>query len=218
MKAFYIFVKDWKSEMRTRYAFNSQILFILITITIVSISVSTDISNAMTCGLYWLVIFFAAMSGLSRTFVTEEERGTILTLQLNASSTVIFSGKLLFNLFLLIISNIIITLSFALFLKLFIISNFLIFLLTFILGSIGIASTATIISAIISKTNTRGSLFTILSFPLVLPLIIVLIDLTNLLSENIQIHQVVNQLVILISYDVIVITASFLLFDFIWKD
>jgi ABC-type transport system involved in cytochrome c biogenesis permease component len=32
--------------------------------------------------MLWVVVFVAAMSGLSRTFVMEEERGTTLTLQL----------------------------------------------------------------------------------------------------------------------------------------
>jgi heme exporter protein B len=38
----------------------------------------------------WVVIFFGAMSGLSRTFVTEEERGTAMTLQLLASPSAVY--------------------------------------------------------------------------------------------------------------------------------
>ena len=40
----------------------------------------------------------SAMSGLSRTFVSEEDRGTVIFLQLATRPSVVYFGKLLFNL------------------------------------------------------------------------------------------------------------------------
>ena len=101
MKAYSLFKKDWQSELRTRYAINALAMFILVTISVIMFSVGSEKMSAyLTGGLLWVVIFFSAMSGLSRAFVSEEERGTTMTLHLIASPSTIFSGKLIFNLLL----------------------------------------------------------------------------------------------------------------------
>jgi heme exporter protein B len=98
LKEYSLFKKDWQSELRTRYAINALAMFILVTISVILFSIgSENISEYLTGGLLWVVIFFSAMSGLSRAFVSEEERGTTLTLQLIAKPSTIFTGKLLFN-------------------------------------------------------------------------------------------------------------------------
>ena len=94
-----VFLKDWRSELRTRYAMNALLMFVVTTIAIVLFSLGSEgaPSDALS-GMLWTVIFFSAMSGLSRTFVMEEERGTTFTLQLLAPPSAVFFGKLLFNL------------------------------------------------------------------------------------------------------------------------
>ncbi len=64
--------------MRTRYAINALAMFIIVAISVILFSVGQEkISKSLTGGLFWVVIFFTAMSGLSRAFVSEEERGTL---------------------------------------------------------------------------------------------------------------------------------------------
>ena len=52
--------------------------------------------------LLWVVLFFAAFSGLSHVFLHEEETGTVHALRLSASAGAVYTGKLLFNLLLLL--------------------------------------------------------------------------------------------------------------------
>ena len=156
MKAFYLFKKDWESELRTRYAINALAMFILVTISVILFSIGQErINEYLTGGLLWVVIFFSAMSGLARAFVSEEERGTTMTLHLIASPTTVFSGKLIFNLILVFLMNIVISILFSMLFEAFIIKNFLLFVIAFIFGNIGIGVSSTIISAIISKANTK---------------------------------------------------------------
>ena len=97
-KPFALFKKDFHSELRTRYAINSLAMFIIVAISVILFSIGTErITESLTGGIFWVVIFFTAMSGLARAFVSEEERGTVLTLQLIASPSTVFSGKLVFN-------------------------------------------------------------------------------------------------------------------------
>jgi heme exporter protein B len=219
MKSYSLFRKDWQSELRTRYAINALAMFILVTISIIMFSVGSEkISEYLTGGLLWIVIFFSAMSGLSRSFVSEEERGTTLTLQLIANPSTIFSGKLLFNLILVFMMNIAITILFSLLFESFVVKNILLFILAFILGNIGIAVSSTIIAAIISKASAKGTLYPVLSFPILLPLILTLLEITKFSMDGQSIQDSYIELAVLICYDVIIATASFLLFDFIWKE
>lgn len=219
MKFLALFKKDWQSELRTRYAINALAMFILVTISVILFSIGQEkISEYLTGGLLWVVIFFSAMSGLSRAFVSEEERGTTLTLQLIAKPSNIFSGKLLFNVLLVFIMNIAISILFFLFFESFVIKNFLLFLAAFIFGNFGIAISSTIIAAIISKANSKGTLYPVLSFPILLPLILTLLELTKFAVDGKSIDEALVELAVLICYDVIMLTASYLLFDFIWKD
>lgn len=218
-KAFALFKKDFNSELRTRYAVNALAMFIIVAISVILFSVGNErISDSLTGGLFWVVIFFTAMSGLSRAFVSEEERGTSLTLQLIASPTTVFTGKLIFNLILVFCMNTVIALLYSALFDAFVLRNFVLFLYSFILGNIGLAVSATIIAAIISKAGAKGTLYPVLSFPILLPLILTSVKLTLYAIDGTSFEKAKFELAIVLSYDVIMTTASYMLFDFIWKD
>ncbi len=219
MKAIGIFKKDWDSELRTRYAINALAMFILVTLSVILFSVGQQsLTGELTGGLLWVVIFFSAMSGLSRVFVSEEERGTSLTLHLIAKPATIFSGKLIFNLLLVFLMNLVIFFLFLSFFDSFTIENYSIIVLSFFFGNIGIAIASTIIAAIISKASAKGTLYPVLSFPILLPLILILIELTDYAIVGASLNEAFVDIAILIIYDIIMLTASYMLFDFIWND
>jgi heme exporter protein B len=176
------------------------------------------ITEFLTGGLLWVVIFFSAMSGLARAFVSEEERGTTMTLHLMASPSTIFSGKLIFNMLLVFLMNFVITVLFSMLFPSFVLKNFLLFVIAFIFGNIGIAISSTIIAAIISKASSKGTLYPVLSFPILLPLILTLLELTKFAMDGNSISASMIEIFVLICYDIIMGTASYLLFDFIWKE
>ena len=194
-------------------------MFIIVAISVILFSIGNEsISPVLTGGLFWVVVFFSAMSGLSRVFVSEEERGTSLTLQLIASPSTVFSGKLLFNLVLVFAMNTVIAVLYSALFDQFIIKNLVLFLLTFILGNIGMAVSSTIIAAIISKAGAKGTLYPVLSFPILLPLILTSVKLTEYAIDGTSVDESIFELAIVASYDVIMLSASYMLFDFIWKE
>lgn len=219
MKAYALFIKDFSSEIRTRYAINSLAMFIIVAISVILFSIGQErISKELTAGLFWVVIFFTAMSGLARAFVSEEERGTALTLQLIASPTTVFTGKLIFNIILVFAMNTVIAILYAGLFEAFVVKNFALFLLSFILGNIGLAISSTIIAAIIAKAGAKGTLYPVLSFPILLPLILTSVQLTLFAFDGTTFEKSIFELAIVVSYDVIMLTASYMLFDFIWKE
>jgi heme exporter protein B len=214
-----VFLKDWHSELRTRYAISALGMFVITTIAIIMFSLGSESAPPdVLSGMLWVVIFFAAMSGLSRTFVSEEERGTSMTLQLLAPGSAVYFGKLLFNLVLSLALNAVTVVLYAAFVNGFVVKTVSIFLVTIILGSIGLAAAATVIAAIIARANTKGTLYPVLSFPIVLPLLLAVINATRLAAEGAYFAEAAGEFQLLISYIVVVITASATVFDFVWKD
>ena len=211
--------KDFASELRTRYAVNALVMFVVTTLSIILFALGGEnVSTEILAGLLWIIIFFAAMSGLSRTFVSEEERGTTMTLQLLARPSSVYFGKLGFNVALILSLSLLIVVLYLIFISNFVVRSYDIFITTLLLGGVGLASASTVIAAIIAKANTKGTLYPVLSFPILLPLLIAVIHATKLSMEGAPFVEAMGDFQLLVSYAVVVITASYLLFDFIWKD
>ena len=214
-----VFLKDLRSELRTRYALNALIMFVVTTISIILFALGNETtSSEILAGVLWIIVFFSTMSGLSRTFVSEEERGTVMTLQLVSAPSSVFFGKLLFNTVLLLAMNTFTVLLYVLLLSGFSIRSYDIFIAATFLGTLGLASASTIIAAIIAKANTKGTLYPVLSFPILLPLLLTVINATRLSVDGAVFSEAWGEFRILLSYVVVVTTASYVLFDFVWKD
>jgi len=214
-----IFKKDLRSELRTRYALNALIMFVITTISVILFAIGNEsVSPELLSGILWIIIFFSTMSGLSRSFVSEEERGTVMTLHLIARPLTIYFGKLLFNLILLGALNIFTVILYLLFVTGFNVSSYSIFIVTILLGTLGLASASTIIAAIIAKANTKGTLYPVLSFPILLPLLLTVINTTKLSVEGAAFIDAVGDFQVLISYLVVITAISYLLFEYIWKE
>lgn len=213
-----IFRKDFKSELRSRYVINSLLMFVLVTISIIRFAIGDEkIENEVLTGLLWIVIFFSASSGLSRTFVKEEEKETSIALKLSSDSSSVIIGKLIFNLVLTFALNILILILFILITD-YQIKNFSGFVITMILGNFGLVSASTIIAAIISKANSKGTLYPVLSFPVLLPLLLTVINATKLASAGVDTGRLNGEILILISYSIVVTVTSLMLFKYVWED
>ncbi len=219
LASYHIFVKEFISEFRTRYALNALLMFVVTTLSIILFSIGHDSPTTdILSGTLWIVIFFSAMSGLSRTFVAEEERGTSLTLRLLTNSTSVYTGKLIYNFILILSLSIIIAIAYLLLIKEFSVKTYSIFWLTIFLGSAGLASASTILAAIIAKANTKGTLFPVLAFPILLPLLLTCINATKLSVDGAFFSEAIKEFQILISFAIVMVTTSLLVFDFVWKD
>jgi heme exporter protein B len=175
-----VFLKDVTSEYRTRYAVNAIALFAVTTLLAISFAIGggVGLDSTVQASLLWIIIYFSAMTGLSRAFVHEEDSHTAGSLRLAAPPGTIFGGKLLFNLALIIALELVIVPLFVGMMNVKV-NDWPLFLLILFTGSSGLAVASTIVAAIVSRANTKGALFAVLAFPLLLPLIITAIQGTQ---------------------------------------
>jgi heme exporter protein B len=209
--------KDVVSEFRTRYAFNAIVMFALVALTVVSMALGmVTKSSELLAALFWIIFFFAAMSGLAQTFIKEEESGTALILKLSSDGLVIFFGKLLFNLVLLLILAVLVVPLYIVLLDV-VPGNWILFFLGLLLGIIGLAGATAIIAAVVAKATVKGALFTVLSFPVLLPLLIAAIEITKVAFIGGRFSDISAPVQLLVAYDVVMVTISVMLFDFVWR-
>ena len=213
-----VFMKDVKQELRSKAAINSILLFAVVTLTAVSFSIGTfSITNDIMAALLWIIILFSSMSGFSHVFLKEEEAHTADTLKLIAQPNDVFMGKFLFNFSLLtVVVCIIVPLFVAVFN--FEVFNVALFILNLALGTIALSAGGTIVAALIAKASSRGALFSVLAFPILLPVLILGITITRMAFKDGQTDIFMPEIQALFAYCVIVITASMLLFEYIWND
>ncbi len=217
-EAWLIFVKDIRQEFKTRYAINAILLFAVVTLSAVSFAIGTFSAGLeILAALFWIILFFSSMSGLSHIFIREEEAQTADTLKLVARPLHIYLGKFLFNLLLLFVLEMVLI---PLFMGLmnFTVANLGLFILIVGIGSFGLAGGGTIVAAIISKASTKGALFTVLAFPILLPVLITGISATKTVTQAATIVEVQGELQALFAYGVVIITAGILLFDYVWNE
>jgi len=217
-----VFLKDVKSELRTKVAANAILLFALTTLFLISYVIgpyriaSADQPYILSAWL-WVIFFFSAMSGLSRVFVKEEETNTSIALQLAARPEAVFLGKFFFNLILMFGIALIITPLYVILME-FPIASVYNFTLIIFLGLIGMTTGVTIIGAIVAKAGMKGTLFPILSFPIIIPLLLAVIDGTNLASRSVSFGQTLQATSVIIAFTGAMFVLSLLLFDKVWLE
>ncbi|MDP3047505.1 MAG: heme exporter protein CcmB [Chloroflexota bacterium] len=214
-EALAMFTKDLRSELRTKYALNAIVMFAVVTLAAVSFAVGQfAIGNDVRAAFLWIVLFFSAMSGLGRVFIKEEDANTVHALRLAASPSVVYVGKLAFNTALLFLLAIIVVPLFTVLMGLQVV-NLGLFVGVVLLGTAGLAGAATIIAAIIAKASAKGELFAVLAFPILLPLLITAIGGTRVALDG---GGGTGEIQFLLSYLVVMVTVSLMLFDFVWND
>jgi len=209
--------KDLRSELRTRYGITALVLFVVTAIVLVVFAAADEpMPRPIAAAVLWVVMFYTAMTGLGRGFISEEERGTSLLLRLSTDPTSVYFGKLIVNIVQSVLSNLLAALLFLFFMSRVNVGNPTLLLLCVLAGSIGLASTLTIVSAIVAKAGSKSALLPILSFPVLLPLIMPGTDVMLSAFAGLAVAEVAGSLGLMVSYTGIVIVVSWFVFEYIW--
>jgi len=201
------------------------LLFAVTTLVAVSAALSSaTVKSEVKAALLWIVLLFAALSGLARVFVREEEAGTAPLLRLYAPATAVYAGKWLFNIALVFSVELVSVPLFLIVLPLDHGSanvNFGLLFGVFLLGGIGLSGASTFVAALISQASSgKSSLFFVVAFPILLPLLLIAVQGTVGAFDGLPSHVAKSRLDIemLAVYSLVMTTASFLLFEYVWND
>jgi heme exporter protein B len=210
-----IFRKDWRSEWRSRSAVNAIGLFALATPIALSLGVAGQkLSPQVLAGLLWATLLFASLIGLSRVWVKEDESGTGVLLRLHAAPQGVLWGKTVWNLSLLAAMQAGAVPIFVLLLGARVESVGLL-VGTLVLANIGLAAASSLLGALTAGATGRGALFCAIALPILLPLLVIATNATSVaLGGGGDWRPALQSLA---AYDVAMLAAAWMLFDFVWS-
>jgi heme exporter protein B len=161
-------------------------------------------------------MLFASVNAGAKSFI-QEGRGRLLYYYTIASAEDIILAKFLYNCILLLVLGFLSLAGFIIFFGN-IIGNLNYFIIILILGSVGFAASFTMISGIASKAKGSATLMTILSFPIVLPQLLLSIKLSKHAIDGFTISVGYKDLIALGAINLIVIIVSYMLFPYLWRE
>jgi len=213
-----VLAKDLQTELRSRYALNTVLTFVGASLLLILFALKVDqLPPTPKSAIVWIVILFAALSSLSRSFVMETDRRTYNLLRLHSSATEVFVGKLCYNYLFTLSVNLATFIIYTSLLGMSIADIFA-FMMVLILGTAGLSGVATMLGAIVSQADRNGALFLVLSIPMLFPLILILVRTTKAALIEGLTENYLNDFWALFGYAGVTITAGILLFDYIWEE
>ncbi|MEJ7767541.1 MAG: heme exporter protein CcmB [Chitinophagaceae bacterium] len=210
-----LFKKDLLLEIRQQYTFYGILLYVGSTILVLYLAMGQP-EAVVWNGLFWMIQLFVCVNAVAKSFL-QEGRGRMLYFYSIAGARDFIIAKLLFNVLLMMIMSIV---SLALFQLL--LGNPVEHSLKFVaiagFGGIGLSLVFTFLSAIAARAQQSAALMAILGFPLIIPQILLLMRLSNTAFSDVFMSSKVPVVLLLASFDVLIIALAIILFPFLWKD
>ncbi|UXP33568.1 heme exporter protein CcmB [Reichenbachiella agarivorans] len=210
--------KDMILEWRHKYALNGILLYVFSTIFICYLSfevLHARVDQFSWNALYWIIILFTSISTVAKSFIQEKEGRQLYYFNLVRPQSIILS-KIIYNSGLLVLLAIMAFGVFSL-----VLGNRVqdpgFFVLIILAGTVGFATTLSLMSGIASKADNNGMLMAILSFPVIIPILLMIIKLSRNAIDGIARSESLDELLTLLAIDIIVGTLAYLLFPYLWR-
>ena len=207
--------KDVVLEWRSKYAINSILLYVVSTVFVCYQSFKS-VDTLVWNTLFWIILLFAAINAMSRSFV-QETGPRQLSYYAIVSPKAIILAKIIYNSLLMILLS---TIAFIVYNLIFKsqAENIAVYLLSILLGSISFATVFTMVAGISAKAGNNSTIMAILSFPVIIPLLIVLIKLSMSGVVGMTIGDNWGDIAVLLAINIVTIAISLLLFPYLWRD
>ena len=210
-----LILKDITLEWRQRYAFSGIMLYLAVTIFLVYISF-IEMDPVVWVTMFWIILLFTAVNAVAKSFM-QESSGRQLYYYSIAHPRAVILAKLIYNSGMMLLLA---TMGMLLYTMVnrSPISQIPYFVTVVLLGSVSFGLAFTMMSAIASKANQSVALMAILSLPFIIPVLLLLIKLTQTALLNHVEFFPLQDFVLLFSLDVIMVVMAVLLFPYLWRE
>jgi heme exporter protein B len=206
----FFLVEEWKGK----YAIVGAFLYIFTAVLITFLSLP-GMDPLQYSAIFWVVVIFTTLQGISKAFM-QMRKGSFAFWHQLCSPQVFLGARLLTSALLMLIFT---TFAFAVFSLMHgSISNGGTFLLITLTTGIGISSIFTISSSIATKTDNPGVLLPVLTFPVIMPVVLIGVKAGRKAVEQLDFSTILPELGLLLLFDILIIALGLLLIRFIWKE
>ena len=215
-----LLAKELRLEFRTRELLNATIVFALVVVVLFSFSFdpTSAESRRLGPGLLWIAFLFAGSLMLHPSFGREQVNQTLDALRMAPISPfALLLGKMLANFLFLSAAEVILVPVFAVLYNVSIEGVVGRLALVLAMGTLGLCITGTVFSAIAAHARMRELLLPLLLLPILAPLLIAAVEATaSLFAERPALDR--TWLAFLAGFDIVFLTASWLLSDFLLEE
>lgn len=211
--------KEIQLEWRQKAAINGILLYLISTIFVcyLSFGLKSNVINPISWNaLYWIIILFAAVNSVAKSFIGQGA-GRQLYYYTIASPQHIIIAKVIYNSVMLVILALIGFGCYSLVMGS-PVTNHALFVINILLASTGFSTTLTMVSGIASKANNSTTLMAILSFPIILPMLMMVIKISKNAIDGLDWSNSVDELLTLVAINLIVGAVTYLLFPYLWRN
>jgi heme exporter protein B len=215
-----ILAKELRLEFRTRELLTATVIFALIVVVLFSFAFDPTPAESRRYGpgLLWIAFLFAGSLMLNPSFSREQSSETLDALRMAPiSNFAILLGKILANFIFMSLAEVLLVPIFAVLYNVSLagIVGRLIFVL--VLGTLGLTVTGTVFSAISAHARMRELLLPLLLLPILTPMLIAAVESTAaLFAEQPALDR--TWVAFLAGFDIVFLTASWLLCDYLMED
>lgn len=212
---FTLLQKDFTIDFRQKYALGGILLYVSSSVFVVFLSF-IKAEPVVWNTLFWTLSLFASINALTKSFMQENSNRQLYYYQI-ANPTAVLISKIIYGFLNLIIINLLTWLTLSLMLNSPVKDNG-IYLMTVILGSLSFSITFTFIAAIAVKAQNAATMMAILSFPVILPILILLINLSKNALRLSSDSAWAKDIAMLLGIDAILLALCLVLFPVLWKE
>lgn len=211
----YLVKKELLLEWRSKYALNGVLLYVVSTVFVCYLSFVTA-APLVWNALFWIIMLFASINAVSKGFL-QESKGRQLYTYTIASPLALIISKTIYNVLLMMVLTVI-ALAFYMLVFDYVPQDLGLYIVATLLGSLSFSTIFTMISAIASKAGNGGMLMAILSFPVIIPVLIVLVKLTKNAIDGLDRSVSLDEIGLLLIINGLVAAVTVLLFPYLWRD
>ena len=212
--------KELRTEFRSRELLTTTIVFILIVLVLFSFTFDplSEEARRFGSGLLWLAFLFAASLMLQPCFLREQTNDTLSALRLSVSDPfAIFLAKLAANTLFLLITELLLLPVFAVMYGVPVLGVLHWLVMVFFLGSLGVSTAGTALSAISAQARMRVLLLPMLLLPLLTPILIASTEVTASLLDRTPFVQW-KGVGFLVAFDLVFLTALWLFGEYLLEE
>jgi heme exporter protein B len=206
--------KDLLLEVRQQYSFYGILLYIMATIFVLYMTIREPEAKVWN-GLFWVIQLFICINAVAKSFL-QETRGRMLYFYSIVNPRDFILAKLVFNSVLMLLMSFLSILLFSLFLGN-PVQKVLPFIGLVLLGGWSLSLVFTFLSAIAAKAQQNAAIMAILGFPIIIPQLMLLMQLSNTVFSD-KTGIALSTLLLIVTLDVLVVMLAVILFPFLWKD
>jgi heme exporter protein B len=213
-----LITKEIQLELRQKNALYGMLLYMVSTVYICYLSFklkSNQLSPITWNTLFWIILVFTAVNAIAKSF-TQERYGRLLYYYTLASPVGIILSKIIYNTLLMLLLALV-GFGFYAIVMGNPVGDMGLYLVSIVLGAVGFSSTLTMIAGIASKAENSATLMAILSFPVILPMLLMLLKVSKNALDGLDRSSSQDEILTLLAIDVIVMTLSVILFPFLWR-